>query len=83
MVSGSVTGVAVCRFESYSDYNLDRLSNWLAQRTVNPPSYEHVGSSPTRSTNKVTVPRVDMAISGLKRIKVTDGCVTPWTTDIE
>ena len=37
-----------------------------------------LGSNPRYPANKVTVPRVDMAISGLKRSKVTDGCVTPW-----
>ena len=37
-----------------------------------------LGSNPRYPANKVIVPRVVVATSGLKKSKVTDGCVTPW-----
>ncbi len=40
------------RFESCRVYKKGELSNWLAQRTVNPSSYDLGGSSPSSPTSE-------------------------------
>ena len=51
----------------------------VAQLVEHLPEEQGVGgSNPPRTTNKVIVPRVSEASLGLKKSKVTDGCVTPW-----
>ncbi len=54
---------------------IPRQLSWLEHLTVNQGV---VSSSLTRGANKVIVPRIDVATSGFKKSKVTDGCVTPW-----
>jgi hypothetical protein len=49
--------------------------NWLAHRS---DTAGVESSSLSIPTNKVIVPRVGVATSGLKKSKVTDGCVTPY-----
>lgn len=49
--------------------------NWLEH---SPDTRKVESSSLSIPTNKVIVPRVGVATSGLKKSKVTDGCVTPY-----